>query len=479
MSHDESNVQLSDGTELRVKNTFLDCASSVDDVVVRRSRSAPPKVAMLELTRMPSTPSSCVSWPLASGAQAAPMAVRLSEALSISTDDSSTENTSEDFRPLWPATPEGNFLLKYTNSDDFLPKLDMTPVPSAGSGEDDASSSSQESSRSSVQCARPWTKPLRAGLVLGTQPEKSTSPAASSTALPLRLHSKSRDTRNQAQKAPETPSTTYHASQSMGMSSASSVATISSSEAAARLAKAVAIAQLQELLQSPEHTSRFKFPLGVKVLHWSFRSQHEERQPGETRTYNGHRSVLSFLANGIPHHVAGQREICKKIARQSAAEVALRLLRGNRVRSTEDGGADVCVDLSHVLPSARSIAARSTTAKKDYTRKLQAFLRQCGTVSSTGCSWTCEQDTTTGQWRATVHIIVLGIQHVFVGPLREESANESSSELAQRVLWFLGYKACRGSYVVDRRKWIAVACEVPSALPMWVESLGGEGAERE
>jgi len=229
-----------------------------------------------------------------------------------------------------------------------------------------------------------------------------------------------------------------------------------------RLVKAVAIAKVQELLQSSEHSGRFKFPPGVKVLQWSYRQLREGRL--------AHRAVMSFLCNGVPQHVAGGWEVCKKTARQSAAEVALAKLQGRHSSMPEDEPADICVDLSHLHASSKN---EMGSTSKDFIKKLEAHTRHCQIITSSSVAWAWEQDQASGCSRALVKIALLGMEHTFVGPYMA-SAELASAELSRRVLWFLGYRTCRGMYVVDRRRWVQSACQVPAAPEQWLASLQGD-----
>jgi len=235
-----------------------------------------------------------------------------------------------------------------------------------------------------------------------------------------------------------------------------------------RSGKAASIACLQELLQSSEHTSLFKFPPGVKVLQWSYMQKMADRVL--------FRGVLAFLLNGVPQHVAGEWQPCKKFARQSAADAALAVLRGEPAASQV---MDVCVDLSHILPSQRN-ADSATSHQRDCVRKLETFMRNDILAQLPGrtpqgdsmMAWDCERLGATGGWCASLKVCMQGVTHTFTGPCGP-NAEDARTELARRILWHMGHRNFRGLYIVDRTAWHSQQCKVPAAPSYWYSTLGG------
>mmetsp|Transcript_32044 Transcript_32044/g.75139 ORF Transcript_32044/g.75139 Transcript_32044/m.75139 type:complete len:558 (+) Transcript_32044:105-1778(+) len=402
---------------------------------------------------------------------------------------------------VWPSTPEGNFLPCYQrlslagrlSSWESVSTSSEAAASSSSWSMTSTSSWDVESENSSpVEVQLPWQGPSPS---MQQQQQQAATPSSHPMLLATcapRLTMQREQPKCTAPAAPafaraplsqqalqmDFPPSVVRYAKGQGQSPSEAVAVAAAATASApleqscpdnkdaastgRLVKAVAIAKVQELLQSSEHSARFKFPPGVKVLQWSYRQHREGRL--------AHRAVLSFLCNGVPQHVAGEWEVCKKTARQSAAEMALAKLIGRNVATMpENESAEVCVDLAHLQASSKNAAGSTST---DYTKKLEAHVRHCSIVSSPGLSWALEHDQMTNSSRALVKIVLLGMQHTFVGPF-QESAEMASAELARRVLWFLGYRTCRGMYVVDRRRWIASACEVPPSPEQWAANLQG------
>mmetsp|Transcript_25265 Transcript_25265/g.58182 ORF Transcript_25265/g.58182 Transcript_25265/m.58182 type:complete len:399 (-) Transcript_25265:144-1340(-) len=392
-----------------VKNTFLECDAAASTLAMRRVSSEPVK----SRRRL----SSAVS--LVVNTDCNVEGARLTEEASsqrLETQD----NELELEQAFWPATPEGN----------FLPKNKwLAPLEESLSGEETPSTVSEsmnlcaswstcafEEAQSPVESVSSWSTSRfeSSAVVLSTSPPRAQMMPPPSDAL-----------------APV-------AQDEQGGS------------------KTMSIAQVQEMVQSAENTARFKFPPGVKVLQWTYQQTRRGRLP--------HRAVLSFLCNGVPHYIAGDWQPCKKTARQSAAEVAMTKLQGVAC-GAEWSVADACIDLSHVQPSAKNFGS-STGASLDHIAKMEANMKRMHTTTS----WNCQFDEASGMWHAMMRCQLIGMEHAFIGPaLHSEQA--ARAELSCRVMWLLGVKPCRGLYVVDRRKWLAMSCEVPPAPKQWREAL--------
>eukprot|EP00403_Amphidinium_massartii_P008715 CAMPEP_0178417666 /NCGR_PEP_ID=MMETSP0689_2-20121128/24688_1 /TAXON_ID=160604 /ORGANISM="Amphidinium massartii, Strain CS-259" /LENGTH=516 /DNA_ID=CAMNT_0020039031 /DNA_START=70 /DNA_END=1620 /DNA_ORIENTATION=+ len=221
-----------------------------------------------------------------------------------------------------------------------------------------------------------------------------------------------------------------------------------------RSGKAAAIACLQELLQSAEHTSLFKFPPGVKVLQWSYQQKTAGRLV--------FRAFLAFLCNGVPHHVTGNWHQCKKDARQAVAEMALALVQGQTVDTAAEEDAAGCADLSGLVPLGRG-DYRGGSAKA-----LESYLASCSCVTSTqGMEWSTAQAARTGTWQAQCQVKILGMKFSFSGPALP-NPEEAKNELASRVMWYMGCEDYQGLYVPNRRALMSVRCEVPAAPAHWM-----------
>eukprot|EP00971_Amphidinium_carterae_P082325 1627772-Amphidinium_carterae.1 len=169
---------------------------------------------------------------------------------------------------------------------------------------------------------------------------------------------------------------------------------------------------------------------------------------------------MSFFRNGVPQHVYGDWQPCKKTARQSAAEVALSLLRGELADIEEGSAAATLVDLAHLEPSSKAIKLGVSMGALE---KLDNFLMR----SQSTAQWDCVYDEASHAWTASVQAAAFGVAHTFVGEASTCGPNEAKASLASRTLWFLGARVCRGMYLVDRRKWLAVSCEVPAPPLQW------------
>jgi len=429
---------------LILKNTFLECDVAHDASAMRRARSEPQR-------------------PMSERRPFATMPLPLEL---VGTDD--CEDGAE-LSEVWPSTPEGHFLPCYMrqteeNSGDETPstvcEFGMHAVPSwsAVTTSTEEETSSEEGSRTLAFMQPP---PLHQH-----QPQQSDhSPAmclsTTPSQLPVMARSAFMPPTQPSVPHPRTEPNVVNETQTAVPSTSSPAASSSSAqlEAAAAanrtLAKAVAIAHVQELLQTSENTVRFKFPPGVKVLQWAY---FQRPDVGDM----SHRAMMSFFRNGVPQYVYGDWQPCKKTARQSAAEAALSVLRGEAAEFDEDSAAATLVDLAHLEPSSKAIKLGLSMGAL---QKLDNFLLR----NNSTATWECAYDQASNSWTASVHAVMFGVEHTYMGAA-SACLDEARAGLATRVLWFLGSRVCRGMYVVDRRKWLASNCEVPAVPLQWSAS---------
>mmetsp|Transcript_66015 Transcript_66015/g.123106 ORF Transcript_66015/g.123106 Transcript_66015/m.123106 type:complete len:443 (+) Transcript_66015:68-1396(+) len=431
---------------LILKNTFLECDVAPEASAMRRAQSEPQKTrasrSVIERRPLGTTP----------------------EPLTLDTDSCDDFNLMQDtIEPsgFWPSTPEGHFLPCYMclpedrsgeETPSTVSELNMRSVPSwsAGTSGTEDEPSSEEGFRPVLFQQRTHQQQQRDHspvMCLSTMPPPMPVTAQGAAFIPPALPSAPVAHPQTEQKVAKQPTPIVRV--------APPSATQLEAATNRTLAKAVAIAHVQELLQTSENTVRFKFPPGVKVLQWTY---FQEPDAGDM----SHRAMMSFFRNGVPQHVYGDWQPCKKTARQSAAEVALSILRGTPAELEADSAAATLVDLAHLEPSSKAIKLGVTMGSL---QKFDNFLVR----NNSTATWECEYDQASNSWTALARAVVFGVEHTFVGA-PTACPNEAKAGCATRALWFLGSRVCRGMYVVDRRKWLAGNCEVPPAPLQWSAS---------
>jgi len=247
--------------------------------------------------------------------------------------------------------------------------------------------------------------------------------------------------------------------------------------------KATAISQLQETLQSVHLTVHFRYPAGVQVLQWSYKQRRESSRAM-------FRAIVAFLRDGVPHHISGDWDSSKKLARQNAAEASVLLLRGGWAQAAE-APVDALVDLGSLLPMPGS-QAEVLPATADHKQLLMGFCRQHTHMRiepNAGPSepvWSCETSPSIGSgavcgassWVALVRIPLLGVPHTLLGPT-SVSPQAAYAELARRVLWYLGCPSCHGLYMPDQASLRANECKIRGPPDSWTQALGGESEPKE
>jgi len=238
-------------------------------------------------------------------------------------------------------------------------------------------------------------------------------------------------------------------------------------KAAAQQPRMTAIAQLQELLQAVEYAQHFRYPPGTSVLQWSY-GEHQ-LAPGQAVF----RALVAFLRDGVAHHVSGDWERSKKLARQSAADAALVLLRDGRARSKgESSTTRVFVDTAELL-AAGKVASLPRAGEAE----VQLLQRTCAETQTTSqqikgsskpvWSWQWAAD---GMWKALVEINVHNAPHTFSGkPFA--NPDEAKGDAARRVLWYLDVPGFNGFYEPDGTALLAADCRVPNPPRNWAKTV--------
>mmetsp|Transcript_64303 Transcript_64303/g.153349 ORF Transcript_64303/g.153349 Transcript_64303/m.153349 type:complete len:608 (-) Transcript_64303:81-1904(-) len=271
--------------------------------------------------------------------------------------------------------------------------------------------------------------------------------------------------------------------------------------------KTAAIAQLQELLQTPQLSTSFRYPAGTQVLQWTY------KQRNTNRCF--FRAVVAFLRDGVGHHIAGGWESSKKTARQNAAEAALTLLKGPRsllldlhmeafvdtgaLIAAEDGtriasGEDCIKWIAHYAETqCREIQEDQQRQHQKHEHPSSAaadtlvsansnnnnILKPRGRAVTHVPTWSLER-VQAHAWKAQVQVLVQGIRHTFSGPCcttREEAKNE----LARRAVWYLSENvglSPGGSsfkpYVPDCESLLASDCRVRAPPNEWLDALAAD-----
>jgi len=448
------------GATITVKNTFLDFDSYIEDDAddMRRVASeptarplvqeedAPLKVEMLPRSnrgKLPSIPET--------GFRESAAHLRLVESLECEADCEVVPSPSAP-TALWPPTPESNFISARMRLGEPC-RIEGTKME--------------------MEADRPWMNSYGKQLTAMTQPmiPKTIAPPTGPTAgayHPVLLGSCA------GRYMPPPPQADATAAPMPMLQ----VPPCIPKRADDNMPKAAAISQLQETLQSVQLTMHFRYPAGVQVLQWSYKQRRESSRAM-------FRGIVAYLRDGVPHHVSGGWDSSKKLARQSAAEASVALLRGAWATPAEVP-IEALVDLSGVLPTPGG-QAEMLPATADHRQLLLAFCRQhahmrmdIGALPSEPV-WTCETPQVGGDstpsgsamWVAFVRLPILGVPHTLQGPLCA-SPQAACAELAQRSLWYLGCPSAHGLYMPDQIALRAAECKISPAPLSWSQALGGE-----
>ncbi|CAE7769365.1 unnamed protein product [Symbiodinium sp. CCMP2592] len=201
------------------------------------------------------------------------------------------------------------------------------------------------------------------------------------------------------------------------------------------------ISLLQEFVQC---SKTFPAPQHRPILQWTFDTHMADNTNLEFR------AQVSFLLDGVPHHIAGSWQQSKKLAQRDTAERCLGLFVG-------------CWG-SYLLQAADPEGLASESLD-DPLGDLAKFCTQFRPCSGTGPTWCIEVEE--GQCKATAELTLLGVRHRFAGS-RAAAAQAAKEDTARRVLWYLQCPGYESLYEPDAQGTHAVAKEIPTPPANWV-----------
>ncbi|CAJ1379439.1 unnamed protein product [Effrenium voratum] len=157
---------------------------------------------------------------------------------------------------------------------------------------------------------------------------------------------------------------------------------------------------------------------------------------------------VTFLLDGVPHHVAGSWQQSKKLAQRDTAERCLGLFVGcwgAYLLQTTEG--DLKADLL-----------------EDPVASLQKFCMLFRPCNGQGPTWCIDMEA--GQVKATAEMTLLGVRHRFAGSPADD-LYEAKADTAKRVLWYLQCPGYENLFEPDVQG-LMVAKEIPSPPVNWV-----------
>lgn len=201
------------------------------------------------------------------------------------------------------------------------------------------------------------------------------------------------------------------------------------------------ISLLQEFVQCSKN---FPTPQHRPILQWTFDTHMADNTNLEFR------AQVSFLLDGVPHHVAGAWQQSKKLAQRDTAERCLGLFVGcwgtYLLQTTESS--DAAVDM-----------------QDDPVLALQKFCSSFRPCNGQGPTWCIDMEA--GRCKATAEITLLGVRHSFAGSPAQH-ASEAKEDTAKRVLWYLQCPGYENLFEPDVQGVAAVAKEIPTPPSNWV-----------
>jgi len=218
-----------------------------------------------------------------------------------------------------------------------------------------------------------------------------------------------------------------------------------------------AISQLQEFVQAAK---AFPMPPSCPVLQWT----HDTRILDTNLEF---RATVSFLLDGVPHHIVGAWKASKKLAQRDVSERALGLFVGQWGELVKEGyGSNSC---NKSFGTCENVCEyEEVSIQHSYGQKpvqdLENYCSMVGNESAPHPQWTYECEH--GRYRALVEVVMFGIPHTFPGNFCE-SQEFARADAARRVLWYLQRPGYEDLFEPDIDLAKTIADKIPEPPSMW------------
>lgn len=202
------------------------------------------------------------------------------------------------------------------------------------------------------------------------------------------------------------------------------------------------ISLLQEFVQC---SKAFPVPQARPILQWSF----DTHMADFTRLQ--FRAQVSFLLDGVAHHVAGSWQSSKRVAQRDVAERCLVFFVGS-------WGAYL---LAH---GSEDHSTMSGTDAKTPTASLEEFCLNFAACRGQPPVWSREWDG--DRCRVFVELSMLGVPHKFAGDCFS-SEDAAKTDTAKRVLWYLHAPGFEDMFEPDPKSLAITGNDIPSPPANW------------
>jgi len=221
---------------------------------------------------------------------------------------------------------------------------------------------------------------------------------------------------------------------------------------------------LQEFLQC---TRLYQAPQQRSALQWQY-----ESRPGTALVAAEFRATVSFLLDGVPHHVVGVWHASKKKAQRDTAERTLGLYVGRW------GAEAVKEQLSTNSTRESKKPTRYVPAEVPgrEARLLEDYCRSSPACAGGPTSWSARWES--GLCCASLEVTILGVPHTFSGAWCT-TMDAARADTARRVLWYLQCPGFQLAFEPDPQAPAVAAQDIPVPPSEWAGHVaavaGGNG----
>eukprot|EP00929_Paragymnodinium_shiwhaense_P097367 TRINITY_DN5907_c0_g2_i1.p1 TRINITY_DN5907_c0_g2~~TRINITY_DN5907_c0_g2_i1.p1 ORF type:complete len:395 (-),score=91.10 TRINITY_DN5907_c0_g2_i1:160-1344(-) len=203
------------------------------------------------------------------------------------------------------------------------------------------------------------------------------------------------------------------------------------------------------------------------------------------------RATVAFILDGIPHHVAGEWHLAKKLAQRDTAERALVFFVGHWGEYVLTESRPKPNKPAALLPAEQNSSSEaSSEAGGDHDsnigfagrfdspechrllKKVEDFCRDFPACGRQLPRW--EMRTEDGKYRTLVEIVMFGVPHKFGGRTCDTRV-EACIDTARRTAWYLQVPGFENLYAPDQEALAAATRSIPAPPERWLTQVSADG----
>mmetsp|Transcript_70273 Transcript_70273/g.121780 ORF Transcript_70273/g.121780 Transcript_70273/m.121780 type:complete len:284 (+) Transcript_70273:101-952(+) len=224
------------------------------------------------------------------------------------------------------------------------------------------------------------------------------------------------------------------------------------------------ISQLQEFIQGSKD---WKAPAGRPVLDWVFDERKDKAGASEFR------ATVTFVLDGVPHHVAGEWYSAKNQTKRDLAERVLRLYVTTWGEQLLEGRSQRAVQSQRYGSATQAGKTAKQDAEKQV-KEIEEFLRASQSSGDAAPRWSFSWSLGENECQAIVEVTLHGVAHKFIGK-KEKNEDAAKLDTAKRTAWYLQCPGYEEEFDIDPA---ARATTIPPPPANWIHGMTDQNSAK-